>query len=68
MEIDTIESLLTRLRIEDDLAAFKKAAIDLDLLKQLHNKELEKRLQQMGLALGNQIKIMQEIKRIKHGK
>lgn len=66
MEIDTIESLLTRLRIEDDLAAFKKAAIDLDLLKQLHNKELEKRLQQMGLALGNQIKIMQEIKRIKH--
>lgn len=61
MEVDTIESLLRRLSMEDDLEAFKFEAIDLEMLKGLCNENLEKVLKQMGLVIGKRIKIVQEI-------
>lgn len=62
MERETIESFLYRLGMDDDLEAFKREDLDLDLLKELSEADLKMTLKDINLTIGKQLKISKEIK------
>lgn len=62
MEKENIESLLHRLGMDDDLEAFIREDLDLDLLKKLSDAELKTTLKDLKLTIGKQLKISKEIK------
>lgn len=65
MEKEDIESFLHRLRMDDDLEAFKSEDIDLDLLEELSDADLKTTLKDLNLTIGKQLKISKEIKALK---
>lgn len=65
MEKENIESFLHRLRMDDELDAFKREDLDLDLLKELSEADLKTTLKDLNLTIGKQLKISKEIKALK---
>lgn len=62
MEKETLESFLRRLNIDVSIDKFKKEDIDLDLLKLLSEEELKWTLKEIGVSVGNQMKILKALK------
>lgn len=52
MEKENIESFLHRLRMDDELDAFKREDLDLDLLKELSEADLKTTLKDLNLTIG----------------
>lgn len=62
MEKETLESFLRRLNIDVSIEIFKKEDIDLDLLKLLSEEELKWTLKEIGVSVGNRMKILKALK------
>lgn len=65
MDKETIESILHRLNLDDEIETFKESEIDLDLLLELDDNDVLYTLEKMNLKLGKMMKIRNEIKIIK---
>lgn len=66
MEIETLDSFFRRSNIDVSIEIFKKEDIDLDLLKSLIEEELKWTLKEIGISVGNRMKIWKALKSRKY--
>lgn len=65
MDKDSLESLLHRLKMDDELEAFKKQSIELETLEEMSESELNEAFKEMNLKIGNSKKLSKEIIKMK---
>lgn len=65
---DSLESLLHRLNMDDELEAFKKQSIKLETLEEMSESELTEALKEMDLNIGRRKKLFKEIIKMKSRK
>lgn len=65
---DSLESLLHRLNMDDELEAFKKQSIKLETLEEMSESELTEALKEMDLNIGRRKKLSKEIIKMKSRK
>lgn len=68
MDKESLESLLHRLDMDDELDAFKKQSIELETLEEMSDSELIGALKEMNVNIGKRKKLSQEIIKIKSRK
>lgn len=68
MDKESLESLLHRLDMDDELDAFKKQSIELETLEEMSDSELIDALKEMNVNIGKRKKLSQEIIKIKSRK
>lgn len=57
MDMETIQSFLRRLGLDDEVEKFEEEDITLDLLLDLSEKDLAETLKEMNLKIGKQMRI-----------
>lgn len=62
MDMETIQSFLRRLGLDDEVEKFEEEDITLDLLLDLSEKDLAETLKEMNLKIGKQMRIRKEIR------
>lgn len=60
--METIQSFLRRLGLDDEVEKFEEEDITLDLLLDLSEKDLAETLKEMNLKIGKQMRIRKEIR------
>lgn len=60
--METIQSFLSRLGLDDEVEKFEEEDITLDLLQDLSEKDLAETLKEMNLKIGKQMRIRKEIR------
>lgn len=68
MDKETLESFLSRLKIDVSIDVFQKSNIGLDLLKSLSDEDLETTLKKINVSIANRWKICSEINALKSRK
>lgn len=64
-ELETIETFLQSLGLENLVTLFKKNDIDLELLMELSDNELKEMLIELNITIGNRCRIMRKIQKMK---
>lgn len=64
-ELETIETFLQSLGLENLVTLFKKNDIDLELLMELSDNELKEILIELNITIGNRCRIMRKIQKMK---
>lgn len=64
-DLETIETFLQSLGLENLVTPFKKNDIDLELLMELSDNELKEILIELNITIGNRCRIMRKIQKMK---
>lgn len=64
-DLETIETFLQSLGLENLVTPFKKNDIDLELLMELSDNELKEMLIELNITIGNRCRIMRKIQKMK---
>lgn len=64
-DLETIETFLQSLGLENLVTPFKKNDIDLELLMELYDNELKEILIELNITIGNRCRIMRKIQKMK---
>lgn len=64
-DLETIETFLQSLGLENLVTLFKKNDIDMELLMDLSDNELKEMLIELNITIGNRCRIMRKIQKMK---
>lgn len=64
-DLETIETFLQSLGLENLVTPFKQNDIDLELLMELSDNELKEMLIELNITIGNRCRIMRKIQKMK---
>lgn len=68
MEKESLESLLHQLKMDDEIDAFRRESLDLEILKEMTESQLKETLIEMQLNAGKRWKLNKAITNIKSSK